>query len=120
MNSTEPDRRRWPDQDQFVDSFLAIARDIRERSGDLFPVGPDKDSATYYNRRSKTRMSRDDFEFQGLASPLELEETLISIWDAEGIDTLASFAPRITEAARALHEYEEENDDVSPLIYVMF
>lgn len=120
MNSTESNADVWADQDQFVTDFLAIADTIRADAGDLFPLAADPTLDTYYRDRRKTRMAPVDFEVDGLASPADLEAALRSMWQGQGIATLASFAPRLAEAALELHKVEAENNDVSPLIYAMF
>lgn len=120
MNSTDSKPDRWAGQDQFVADFLAIGSKIRAGFGDLFPVGPDEDSDTYYSVRAKTRMERADFEVSGLSSSADLAEALSRLWEAEGLEALSSFAPRFAAAAQAYRAVEQDNDEVSPLIYVMF
>jgi len=120
MNSTEENTAGLADQDRFLSAFLSVAEEIRRDVGDLFPLGPDNGSTTYYRNRRKTRMRREDFEVEGLLSLDNLEIALRQMWEEQGLTALASLAPAIVDAARALHGLEEETDEISPFIYVMF
>ncbi len=120
MNSTDVGADGWADQEQFVAEFLVVAEKVLLEVGDLFSVGADPGASSYYRDRPKSRMARRDFEVDGLESPEALESALRRLWEGQGLANLASLAPRLADAARALHEVEVENDEVSPFIYVMF
>ena len=64
-------------------------------------------------------MSREDFEPEMPASPEELEPTLRRFWEARDLPELAALAPGLAELARCFYEQEQQEDEVSPFIYVM-
>ncbi len=111
MSSTDSSADEWADQERFVAEFLSIAEKVRLEVGDLFPVHPDANLNSYYRDRPKTRMAHRDFEVDGLDSPESLELALRHLWEAQGLADLASLAPRLADAARALHKVEEATDE---------
>ncbi len=104
----------------FAEQLSPAAAAIRRRRGELFATRPDPQAETYYRRRSTTRMSAASYEVDGLGSVEGLETALRSFWESRGLPELASLSPGLTELARLLRPTEEQTDEVSPFIYVMF
>jgi hypothetical protein len=104
----------------FDEQLMPAAKRMRAGRGDLFPTGREDGPGSYYTPRSRTRMDRADFELERLGSPDDLEPALRGFWDGRGFPELAGLAPGLTDVARALHETEEQTEEVSPFIYVMF
>ena len=78
----------------------------------------DKDAASYFVRRSRRRMAKDDFETGGCSSADSVATDLERLWSAE--PQLAGLAPAFATLAKRLRSVEREADDVSNFIYVMY
>jgi hypothetical protein len=61
-----------------------------------------------------------DFELRASESVEDFIRELAALWASEGLEELASMAPRLAALASGLREDEEQPDDVSPFMYVMF
>ncbi len=109
MNSTEEDhllcffeRLRGP-----------VAYEIRERRGQLFPLGPDNADSWYVNYDPGTP------EFVTVETH-DLVDDLRRMWLEQDLPELARLADEFIEIAGQLRLGEEETADISPFIYVMY
>ena len=114
MSSTE----RQLDIDALFDDVLMPL--ARQRRGAPFPLGPEPALDTYFVRREKPGMTREDFTAPSCIGFDELEQRLAAYWTAAGKPELAAAAGRFAQAARAVYAPATEDAEVSPFIYVMF
>ncbi len=106
---------------RFFDGALMPASDaVRKRKGALFESGFDPGLSSYYVERSNRTMTREQFEIAGLENPEQLGRALGEFWKERRMPELLALAAGLSELAGDLREVEEEADEVSPFIYVMF
>ena len=113
MNSTES-------------STAANVRDLfetevvpRAAAAKLFPTAADPAAATYYVRRTATTMTPSSFEILSGASRQAIEDGLTALWTEQRPDWVP-LAPRVAALAAELHQVQEQEEELSPFIYVMF
>ena len=88
-----------------------------------FPLGPDARLSSYYTQRTHTTMILDDFLAPSCLDAGDFGERLAAYWRAQGHPGLAGHAPRVAEAAHALHalyEAARPQAELSPYVYQMF
>ena len=88
-----------------------------------FPLGPDARLPSYYTQRTHTTMILDDFLAPSCLDAGDFGERLAASWRAQGHSGLAEHAPRVAEAAHALHalyEAARPQAELSPYVYQMF
>ena len=88
-----------------------------------FPLGPDARLSSYYTQRTHTTMILDDFLAPSCLDAGDFGERLAAYWCAQGHPGLAEQAPRVAEAAHALHalyEAARPQAELSPYVYQMF
>ena len=88
-----------------------------------FPLGPDARLSSYYTQRTHTTMILDDFLAPSCLDAGDFGERLAAYWHAHGHPGLAGHAPRVAEAAHALHalyEAARPQAELSPYVYQMF
>ena len=88
-----------------------------------FPMAPDTRLASYYTQRTRTTMILDDFLAPSCLDAGDFGERLAAYWREQGHAGLAARAPRVAEAAQALHalyEAARPQAELSPYVYQMF
>jgi hypothetical protein len=77
-------------------------------------------AASYFVRRPLRSMTKADFEHGGCASPDTLAADFARLWRKPENQPLARLAPSFARLAATLRNVEEEAQDVSDFIYVMY
>lgn len=85
----------------------------------LFPTAADPAAETYYVRRRSTTMTPSSFEILGGATQQAIEDGLKALWTEQRPDWVP-LAPRVAALAAELHQVQEQEEELSPFIYVMF
>lgn len=85
-----------------------------------FPLGPDPAATTYFVKRDRPAMTREDFTASSCIDVNDFEQRLAAYWTKVGRPELAAHAARFAEAARSVYEPQTQDAEVSPFIYVMF
>jgi hypothetical protein len=106
--------------DFFNEVLVPIALGERERGREFFALRPDASAESYYVEPTNRAMRPEDFELRAADSVEDFISELAALWVSEGREELASMAPRLAALASELREDEEQPDDVSPFMYVMF
>jgi hypothetical protein len=126
MNSTK-DREKDIEQDRdrraadfFRDVLVPAALRERAEGREFFALRPDADAETYYVEPTRRTMSPADFELRAAESVEDFISELAAMWTAEGRGELAAIAARLGELAATLGAGEQQAEDVSPFMYVMF
>jgi hypothetical protein len=114
MSSTEQDL----DIDALFDELLLTA--ASEGTPEPFPDAPYQALKSYFLRRNRPEMRRDDFTASSCIGFEDFEQRLGAYWRAAGRPELAALAPRFAQAARSIYAPTAEDAEVSPFIYVMF
>jgi hypothetical protein len=86
-------------------------------------MGPDPRLASYYTRRSRRAMARDEFLSASCRDAGEFGQRLAAYWLAAGQAELAGQAPLVAETAARLHALyirAQPQAELSPYIYQMF
>jgi hypothetical protein len=65
-------------------------------------------------------MVRADFEWGGCSSVEVFPQQLAELWRAQGHEELASLAPALGKLAVALQRQDDQDQEVSSFIYVMY
>lgn len=107
--------------DFFNEVLVPVALRERERGREFFALRPDASAESYYVEPTKRAMRQEDFELRAADSVEEFVRELAALWASEGREELAAaMAPRLAALASEVREDEEQTDDVSPFMYVMF
>ena len=95
---------------------------LRERAEgrEFFALRPDAAAESYYVEPTRRAMTSADFELRAAESAAEFIGELAALWAAEGRDDLAAMCGRLGELAAEFGGEEEQGEDVSPFMYVMF
>lgn len=117
MNSTEKDLAV---KQFYYDYLLPLARSLQAQGKTFFDLKPEQTWGSYFKQRKKTVMEPEDFELVDCPNFEALEEALKKIWDKEGQSALVQIVPHIVALAKELYLKEEQDEDVSPFVYVMF
>jgi hypothetical protein len=106
--------------DFFREVLVPVALRERESGREFFALRPDSEAESYYVEPTNGLMRPEDFELRAGESVEEFVRELAALWTSEGREELAAMAPRLAALAAELREDEEQPDDVSPFMYVMF
>ena len=106
--------------DFFREVLVPAALRERESGREFFALRPDAGAESYYVEPTKGSMRPEDFELRACESVEEFVRGLAALWASEGREELAAMAPRLAALAAEVREDEEQRDDVSPFMYVMF
>lgn len=126
MSSTEvcgEERDAFKDRraaDFFREVLVPVALRERESGRELFALRPDAEAESYYVEPTRSAMRPEDFELRAAESVEEFVRELAALWSSEGREELAAMLPRLAALAAEVCEDEEQRDDVSPFMYVMF
>lgn len=126
MSSTEVrDEERDRSRDKAAEDFfreVLVPVALRERAAgrEFFALRPDASVESYYVEPTKREMRPEDFELRAADSVEDFVRELAALWSSEGREELASMAQRLAALASELREEDEQPDDVSPFMYVMF
>jgi hypothetical protein len=104
----------------FREVLVPVAQGERESGREFFALRPDAEAESYYVEPTKGLMRPEDFELRAGESVEEFVRELAALWASEGREDLAAMAPRLAALATEVREDEEQRDDVSPFMYVMF
>jgi hypothetical protein len=106
--------------DFFREVLVPAAQRERESGREFFALRPDASAESYFVEPTKRELRPEDFELRAGESVEEFVRELAALWSSEGREELASMAPRLAALAAEVREDEEQPDDVSPFMYVMF
>lgn len=121
MNSTDPTKTQGKEtRTLFEERLLPLAARLRDEGRNFFALGPDASATTYYIRRQKTSMTRKDFEGPQCATPETLARSLETMWAKQGYDEFSEAAAEIAALAFSLRTPDEQDSELSELIYVMY
>jgi hypothetical protein len=104
----------------FDEVLVPVALGERAQGREFFALRPDAEAESYYVEPTKRAMKPEDFELRAADSVEDFISELAALWLSEGREELASMAPRLAALASEVREDEEQSDDVSPFMYVMF
>jgi hypothetical protein len=104
----------------FNEVLIPVALRERAQGRTFFALRPDEEAESYYVEPTKRAMEPEDFELRAADSVEDFISELAALWVSEGREELASMAPRLATLASEVREDEEQPDDVSPFMYVMF
>ena|SRR2546423_3944083 len=104
----------------FFGELMPLAGQLRARGEVFFPLSADPSATTYYTKRDKTAMTAKDFEVAGCDAVESFEQALIALWTSQGYPQLTSLAPALSRLAKSLQHIDQQTEEVSPFIYVMF
>jgi hypothetical protein len=104
----------------FNDVLVPLARRERAAGREFFALRPDAAAESYYVEPTRRTMTPDDFELRAAESVADFIRELAALWVAEGRGELVAMAARLGELASVLGAEEQQEEDVSPFIYVMF
>ena len=104
----------------FTNGLLPLAEQAKAKGVHFLESEIAADVQSYYLKRRRASMTKEDFETGGCASAEEVESALRTLWKDDQAIGLNRLAPSIAKLARALRTVEKEADDVSNFIYVMY
>ena len=104
----------------FREVLVPLALRGRAAGREFFALRPDGEAESYYVEPTKSAMKPEDFELRAADSVEDFVRELAALWSSEGREDLAAMAPRLAALAAEVREDEEQTDDVSPFMYVMF
>ena len=104
----------------FEQELMPLTAKIKQQQEIIPWVHLDADSITYYKTRTKTTMSKEDFEIGGHSTLESFAADLTSFWEDNKDFNFCELVPQLVELASELHVDEGQNEEISPYIYVMF
>lgn len=120
MLSTETVDLDLPAREFFVEALRPLAEQCRVLGLSFFALGPDVDAPSYYVTPPRPVMQPNDFEAASVVSSDAFVDALLTMWRDQGLDPLTAIVPALRELARDLAPGQEQDDEVSPHMYVMF
>ncbi len=104
----------------FNKEFVELA-DKLKRSGRAFlETRLDAKADSYYVTRTKRTMSKADFESAGCRSLESFPDDLTRLWKSKGCEDLLPLVPGMGKLARGLYNLQDQSEEVSPFVYVMY
>ena len=104
----------------FTQELLPLAARAKTGGIELLQTRLAAEMPSYYVKRLRPSMSKEDFELGGCTSPSTVVRDLEALWKDDREIGLAGLAPAMARLAAALRDVEKEADDVSNFIYVMY
>ena len=104
----------------FRERLLPLATKAKSTGARFLETGFERDAPTYYVERSRTTMSKADFEWGGCVSPETVEADLRALWKGESATGLETLSAPMAALAKDLRKVGKDESDVSNFIYVMF
>lgn len=120
MSSTNPENTEVAIKQFCEKEFRPVAEKLTAEGHRFFEHGGNEDADSYYIRRSRKSMRKEDFETPSFKNAAEFAAELSAMWKSQGLDDLASLTPSMARLAEQLQQVEEQSDEVSPFVYVMF
>lgn len=120
MNSTDPKNNLSMISKVFSEQLLPLAAQIKANKKDFFEKHGDPSRKTYYVQREQRTVNRDSFAPIGCETEGELSSALAKLWESQGYPELILLAQSFATLAVACRSDEEQSEEVSPFIYVMF
>jgi len=109
MRSTDANRlRRF-----FRKRLVPAAEALRARGVSFFPLGPEPEPDSWYTGPPT------EPKFTSLNVD-ECEAALHELWQGQDLPELAELASEMMNLAKHLEVQEEESEDISPFVYVMY
>jgi len=104
----------------FEQELIPLAAEMKQQQ-DIIPwISLDADASTYYITRQKTSMSKQDFEIGGHSTLETFAADLTTFWNNNDDSNLCELVPSLAELANELHVVEDQNEEISPYVYIMF
>ena len=104
----------------FEQELMPLTAKIKQQQEIIPWVHLDADAITYYKTRTKTTMSKEDFEIGGHSTLESFAADLTSFWEDNKDFNFCELVPQLVELASELRVDEDQNEEISPYIYVMF
>jgi len=104
----------------FFKEIVPISEELHKKGIRFFPMNFNNNLSTYYIKREKRTMEPEDFEISGCDSFSGFESALTDIWKAQQHNELIPLAQISSKLAKSLYLKEEDDEEVSPFIYVMY
>ena len=104
----------------FEQELMPLTAKIKQQQEIIPWVHLDADAITYYKTRPKKTMSKEDFEIGGHTTLESFAADLNSFWDDNKDYNFCELVPQLVELASELRVDEDQNEVISPYIYVMF
>ncbi|MES2149513.1 MAG: hypothetical protein V4508_06935 [Pseudomonadota bacterium] len=123
MNSIKQDQLAAVIGPLFDQVLMPIAQRMRDVGVMPFPLQPDTSWLSYYVRRKRSLMSREDFIGASCMDSAGLAQCLAAHWQALGRQELAAQVGQFVAAAgaaQALLAEDTLSPELSPYVYAMF
>lgn len=104
----------------FFKKLLPLSNMLKEKGESYFPTKPDSRLKTYFVKREKTIMLPEYFEIAACDSVDNFHDSLFEFWKSQGNSELCELSDELSKLAELMYMVEEQNEEVSPFIYVMF
>ena len=98
----------------FKRHLVRAAQELRERGVRFFALGPEKEAESWY-----VDGPFGEAEFVRIEKA-DLEIAMRDMWKAQDLPELAELVTSLMKLARTLEPYEDDSEEVSPFIYVMY
>ncbi len=104
----------------FSNVIMPLAVDLKAKEKSFFPLEPNITSESYFSKPKRSIMNPKDFELSAVDSIEDFLDEISELWKAEGNLELTKLIAGLEEIARELAIECEQEEDISPFIYVMF
>jgi hypothetical protein len=104
----------------YYSQLLPVAKELQGQGKTFFDKSFDSSCNSYYIKRKKTTMEPEDFESVDCPDIEAMEQALIKMWTESGDSALIQLVPEMAALAQKLYLKEDQDEEVSPFVYVMF
>ena len=119
MNSTEPAKLRAM-RDFFDVELMPLAARFKAAGRPMFATAADNALTSYFNVRARTVMKRADFTLKGVESPEAFAQAMRDHWHRSEFPEMVALGTTLGTLAELLRGEPENDEVVSPFMYVMF
>lgn len=104
----------------FFDELILLADQLKRKRRSFFSDRPNPGAKTYYVKRRKTSMLREDFETPCSHLPQDFDSQLAELWKSQGFAELTILVKSLSKLVSLLYQIEEQGEEISPFIYIMY
>jgi hypothetical protein len=120
MNSIKKDKKSEAIKHFFYQNLLKESKKLHEKHISFFPTTFDRNADTYYSIREKRTLEPESFEEPDCISFEDFERKLTILWESLGQHEFIPMARPLANLAKLLYNIEDQNEEISEFIYVMF
>lgn len=93
---------------------------LRPLQKNYFSKGFDKEATSYFVTRKNRQMTKEMFELGSQMNAATFTNSLLILWTETDTPELRPLAKPLADLAQSVYSIENQSEEVSPFIYVMY